>query len=77
MDNSPSGRISILRGTNGEWGTPGSTHTGGCNVLLADGSVKFLSENLDGSTRPEIWAISQTVTRSATSKPDLVVSTST
>jgi prepilin-type processing-associated H-X9-DG protein len=38
-------------GTLGEWGTPGSTHTGGCHVLLADGSTRFISENLDANTR--------------------------
>jgi prepilin-type N-terminal cleavage/methylation domain-containing protein/prepilin-type processing-associated H-X9-DG protein len=44
-------------GTLGEWGTPGSAHTGGCQVLLADGSVRFLSENLDGSTRQNLGYI--------------------
>ncbi len=28
------------------WGV-GSTHTGGCHALMGDGSVKFLSQNLD------------------------------
>jgi hypothetical protein len=30
-----------------QWGAPGSTHTGGCHGLLADGTVRFLSENMD------------------------------
>ncbi|MEQ9071976.1 DUF1559 domain-containing protein [Gimesia chilikensis] len=29
------------------WGSPGSEHTGGCHALLADGAVRFLSENID------------------------------
>lgn len=31
------------------WGY-GSGHTGGCQVALGDGSVRFLSENLDALT---------------------------
>ena len=44
-------------GTLGEWGTPGSTHTGGCHVLMGDGTVRFLSENLDGTTRQRLGYI--------------------
>lgn len=31
------------------WGY-GSGHTGGCQVVLGDGSVRFLSENIDALT---------------------------
>ena len=34
-------------GSGGYWGDPGSFHTGGCHVLLADGAVRFASENID------------------------------
>lgn len=33
------------------WAYPGSYHTGGCHVLLADGSTRFISENVDTTTR--------------------------
>jgi prepilin-type processing-associated H-X9-DG protein len=34
-----------------QWGTAGSLHTGGCQVCLADGSVRFLTENIDTNVR--------------------------
>jgi prepilin-type processing-associated H-X9-DG protein len=42
-----------------DWGissmmTAGSEHTGGVHALLADGSVRFISENIDRDTW---WAI--------------------
>ncbi|WP_373653248.1 MULTISPECIES: DUF1559 domain-containing protein [unclassified Schlesneria] len=41
----------------GEWGSPGSLHTGGLQVLLTDGSVRFISENLDATTRQRLGLI--------------------
>jgi prepilin-type N-terminal cleavage/methylation domain-containing protein/prepilin-type processing-associated H-X9-DG protein len=38
----------------GEWGSVGSMHSGGMHVLLADGAVRFISENLDGTTRQRL-----------------------
>ena len=38
-------------GRNGEWGEPGSLHTGGIQVLMGDGAVRFISENIDTRTR--------------------------
>ncbi len=45
------------QGTLGEWGTVGSTHTGGMHVLLGDGTVRFISENIDGTTRQRLGYI--------------------
>ena len=33
------------------WAYSGSHHVGGCHVLLADGSTRFISENMDTTTR--------------------------
>ncbi len=41
----------------GEWGSPGSLHTGGVTVLLGDGAVRFLSETLDATTRQRLGYI--------------------
>ncbi|MFG0297863.1 MAG: DUF1559 domain-containing protein [Maioricimonas sp. JB045] len=35
----------------GEWGDPGSVHPGGMHVLMGDGAVRFVSENMDDTTR--------------------------
>jgi len=39
------------KGRLGEWGSPGSVHDGGLHLLLADGSVRFVSENIDTTIR--------------------------
>ncbi len=39
------------RNSLGDWSAPGSTHPGGMQVCLADGSVRFISENIDNTTR--------------------------
>jgi prepilin-type N-terminal cleavage/methylation domain-containing protein len=36
------------------WGNPGSRHTGGMHVTMGDGAVKFISENIDTTTRQKI-----------------------
>ena len=40
------------------WGMPGSTHTGGCQVAMGDGSVRFVSENIDTIIRQRAGWIS-------------------
>lgn len=42
---------------NGEHSSPGSTHTGGCHVLMGDGTVRFISQNIDSSTRARLATI--------------------
>ncbi|QDT34310.1 DUF1559 family PulG-like putative transporter [Thalassoglobus polymorphus] len=44
-------------GRNGEWGEPGSLHVGGIQILMGDGSVRFLSENVDSVTRVNLARI--------------------
>jgi prepilin-type N-terminal cleavage/methylation domain-containing protein len=41
----------------GQWASAGSLHTGGCQVVLADGAVRFLSENIDTTTRQQLSTI--------------------
>ncbi|WP_298866437.1 DUF1559 domain-containing protein [uncultured Gimesia sp.] len=36
------------------WGYGGSMHVGGAHGLLADGAVRFISENIDGTTRQNL-----------------------
>jgi prepilin-type N-terminal cleavage/methylation domain-containing protein len=46
------GDVTTFRvGRLGQWMTAGSYHVGGVHVLLADGSVRFVSENIDGPTQ--------------------------
>ncbi|WP_339734993.1 DUF1559 domain-containing protein [uncultured Gimesia sp.] len=45
-------------GRTGSGGFPGSSHTGGIHVLLGDGAVRFISENIDFSTRVNLARIS-------------------
>jgi prepilin-type N-terminal cleavage/methylation domain-containing protein len=47
----------VLVGRLGQWATAGSLHTGGCQVVLADGAVRFLSENIDTTTRQRLATI--------------------
>ena len=49
--------VSNPAGKLGEWGSIGSMHTGGAQVLLADGTVRFISENIDSVTRQRLATI--------------------
>ncbi|HVW01537.1 MAG TPA: DUF1559 domain-containing protein [Planctomycetaceae bacterium] len=48
---SPAWTQSNVPGKLGEWGSPGSTHPGGMHILMGDGAVRFISQNLDTNTR--------------------------
>jgi len=41
-------------GTLGSWARPGSVHTGGMQIVMGDGSVRFLSENIDAVIRRNV-----------------------
>jgi prepilin-type N-terminal cleavage/methylation domain-containing protein len=43
----PQGSRSNMAGKLGEWGSPGSVHTGGMHVLLGDGSTRFITQNIN------------------------------
>ena len=56
--NNPAYIASRKVGRLAEWGTAGSLHTGGCQVVLADGSVRYLSENIDVGTQGRLhWEL--------------------
>jgi hypothetical protein len=38
--------------------TAGSLHTGGVQAVLGDGAVRFISENIDGTTQNNLAKIS-------------------
>jgi prepilin-type N-terminal cleavage/methylation domain-containing protein len=40
------------------WSMPGSTHVGGMQVALADGSVRFISQNINSTTQVYLGLIS-------------------
>jgi len=40
------------------WSTPGSLHTGGCHVLMGDGAVRFISENIGAQTQAALGYVS-------------------
>lgn len=42
----------------GEWGEPGSAHPGGLQVLMGDGAVRFLNQNIDRVTQQRLSRIS-------------------
>lgn len=50
-DSPPFERTPVLRNRLGDWSTVGSNHEGGAHVLLGDGAVRFISENMDATTR--------------------------
>lgn len=49
--------ITMPLGSNGTWGQPGSSHVGGVHILMGDGSVHFISENMDTIQRQRLTYI--------------------
>ena len=48
----------FLPGRLGQWMTAGSLHTGGVQAVLGDGAVRFISENIDGTTQNNLAKMS-------------------
>ncbi len=46
----------------GDWSTPGSLHTGGCQIALGDGSVRFITESTELAVLQQLaWIADGTV----------------
>lgn len=56
------GYITPIVGRLGSWGWPGSLHEGGMQVLMGDGAVRFISENIDTNTRQRLSLIQDGMT---------------
>jgi prepilin-type N-terminal cleavage/methylation domain-containing protein len=50
--------VPLIPGRLGQWMTAGSLHTGGVQAVLGDGAVRFISENIDGTTQNNLAKIS-------------------
>ncbi len=48
-------------GTLAGWMSPGSLHSGGCHIVLVDGAVRFISENIDDNVRTQLATIAEGV----------------
>jgi hypothetical protein len=46
--------MTSIPGRLSDWGTPGSQHVGGCHILLGDGAVRFVSENLNRTVQSRL-----------------------
>jgi prepilin-type processing-associated H-X9-DG protein len=46
------------QGKLGSWSWAGSLHTGGAHFLMGDGAVRFISENVDSTTRKNLSYVS-------------------
>ncbi|MEX0727647.1 MAG: DUF1559 domain-containing protein [Planctomycetaceae bacterium] len=58
-------RINDFRGSTiatHTWHSAGSLHTGGCHVLMGDGAVRFVSENIDLNTQDRLSLMSDGAT---------------
>ncbi len=53
---------SYLYGRLGQWATAGSLHPGGCHVVMADGAVRFLNEQMDTVTRQRLSTVADNQT---------------